>query len=74
MHNCRITRLLCNSRDKITYRELNEKDSAFGIDSAKLSPAAKELKRNDLIALYQKVQGWNQDHATEDSAKITGFN
>jgi outer membrane protein len=43
------------------YRELNEKDSAFQADSAKLSPAAKELKRNDLIALYQKVQGWNQN-------------
>jgi outer membrane protein len=42
------------------YRELNEKDSLFGLDSAKLSPAAKELRKNDLIALYQKVQGWNQ--------------
>jgi outer membrane protein len=42
------------------YRELNEKDSMFQLDSAKLSPAAKELRRNDLIALYQKVQGWNQ--------------
>ena len=42
------------------YTELNEKDSIFQLDSAKLSPAAKELRRNDLIALYQKVQGWNQ--------------
>jgi len=42
------------------YRELNEKDSIFQLDSSKLSPAAKELRRNDLIALYQKVQGWNQ--------------
>jgi outer membrane protein len=42
------------------YAELNEKDSIFQKDSAKLSPAAKELRRNDLIALYQKVQGWNQ--------------
>ena len=41
-------------------RELNEKDSAFGIDSIKMSATQKELKRNDLIALYQKVQGWNQ--------------
>ncbi|MBI3883594.1 MAG: OmpH family outer membrane protein [Sphingobacteriales bacterium] len=40
--------------------ELNEKDSIFVRDSAKLSPAAKELRRNDLIALYQKVQNWNQ--------------
>ena len=42
------------------YRELSEKDSIFQADSAKLSPAAKDLRRNDLIALYQKVQGWNQ--------------
>jgi len=42
------------------YKELSEKDSVFQADSAKLSPAAKELRRNDLIALYQKVQGWNQ--------------
>ena len=41
--------------------ELNEKDSLFGIDSVKMSPAQKELKRNDLSALYQKVQGWNQE-------------
>jgi outer membrane protein len=40
--------------------ELQEKDSIFIRDSAKLSPAAKELRRNDLIALYQKVQGWQQ--------------
>lgn len=42
------------------YKELAEKDSTFQADSAKLSPAAKELRRNDLIALYQKVQGWSQ--------------
>jgi len=42
------------------YKELSEKDSTFQADSSKLSAAAKELRRNDLIALYQKVQGWNQ--------------
>jgi outer membrane protein len=40
--------------------ELQEKDSIFGKDSAKLSAAAKELKRADLIALYQKYQGWRE--------------
>ena len=40
--------------------EFQEKDSLFGKDSAKLSPAAKELRRTGLIELYQKVQGWNQ--------------
>src|SRR5207248_10777542 len=29
-------------------------------DSSKLSSAAKELRRNDLVTLYQKVQNWNQ--------------
>jgi len=41
-------------------QELNQKDSEFVKDSAKLSPAAKELRRNDLVQLYQKVQNWNQ--------------
>src|SRR5258706_5228627 len=41
-------------------QELNEKNSLFVKDSAKLSAAAKELRRNDLVALYQKVQNWNQ--------------
>ena len=40
--------------------ELNEKDSLFGKDSAKLSSAAKELRRTGLIELYQKVQGWRE--------------
>ena len=41
-------------------KELYEKDSIFQADSAKYSPTTKDLKRNDLIALYQKFQGWNQ--------------
>jgi outer membrane protein len=41
-------------------QELNQKDSQFVRDSSKLSPAAKELRRNDLVQLYQKVQNWNQ--------------
>ena len=40
--------------------ELNEKDSLFARDSAKLSTAAKELRRTGLIELYQKVQGWRE--------------
>ena len=41
-------------------KELSEKDSIFQADSAKYSATTKDLKRNDLITLYQKVQGWNQ--------------
>jgi len=40
-------------------KELGDKDSLFVKDSAKLSPSMKEIKRNELIALYQRVQGWN---------------
>lgn len=42
------------------YKELNELDSLFARDSAKMNKATKDLKRNDMIALYQKVQGWQQ--------------
>jgi outer membrane protein len=41
-------------------KELGDKDSLFVRDSAKLSPSMKEIKRSELIALYQRVQGWNQ--------------
>ena len=40
--------------------ELNNKDSLFVKDSAKLSPSMREIKKNELIALYQRVQNWNQ--------------
>jgi outer membrane protein len=43
------------------YREFNEKDSTFQADSSKYSQTIKDLKRRDLIELYQKVQGWNQN-------------
>ena len=42
------------------YKELNELDSLFAKDSATMNKATQELKRNDMIALYQKVQGWQQ--------------
>lgn len=41
-------------------KELNAKDSIFVKDSVKLSATMKEIKRNELISLYQKVQNWNQ--------------
>jgi len=42
------------------YKELGELDSLFTRDSATMSKATKELKRNDMTALYQKIQGWQQ--------------
>ena len=41
-------------------QDLSRKDSLFVRDSAKLSESMKEIKRNELVSLYQKVQGWNQ--------------
>ncbi len=41
-------------------KELNDKDSLFVRDSVKLSPSMKEIKRNELVALYQRAQNWNQ--------------
>jgi len=40
--------------------DFSAKDSAFSKDSAKWNPSMKEIKRNELVALYQKVQGWQQ--------------
>lgn len=41
-------------------KDLNDKDSLFVKDSAKLSPSMREIKKNELISLYQRVQNWNQ--------------
>ena len=41
-------------------KDLGDRDSLFVRDSAKLSPSMKEIKRAELIQLYQRVQGWNQ--------------
>jgi outer membrane protein len=41
-------------------RDLNSKDSIFVKDSTKYSASIKEIKRQELISLYQKVQSWQQ--------------
>lgn len=41
-------------------QELNDKDSVFVKDSAKYTPSMREIKKRELIDLYQKVQNWNQ--------------
>lgn len=41
-------------------KDLSMKDSLFVRDSMKLSASMKEIKRGELIDLYQKVQNWNQ--------------
>ena len=41
-------------------QELNEKDSIFVKDSAKYNQSLREIKKKELVDLYQKVQNWNQ--------------
>ena len=41
-------------------KELTDKDSLFVRDSAKLSASMKEIKKNELVSLYQRAQNWNQ--------------
>ncbi len=41
-------------------KDLGLKDSLFVKDSAKLSASMKEIKRGELIQLYQRVQNWNE--------------
>lgn len=50
-------------------KELNEKDSMFVRDSLKFSSTMKEIKKNELVALYQKVQNWNQEAQERYQAK-----
>ena len=49
--------------------ELNTKDSAFIADSTKLSPSMKEIKRKELVELYQKVQNYQQTSQEQYQAK-----
>ncbi len=42
-------------------KDLGIKDSLFVKDSAKLSPSMKEIKRKELIELYQRVQGFQTE-------------
>jgi outer membrane protein len=49
--------------------ELNSKDSAFIKDSTKLSASMKEIKRKELIELYQRVQNYQQASQEDYQAK-----
>lgn len=42
-------------------RKLTAEDSLFVRDSAKLSASMKEIKRKELITLYQRVQNWQNE-------------
>ena len=41
-------------------KEADDKAQQFVKDSLKMTPTMKEIKRNEIVALIQKAQGWNQ--------------
>jgi outer membrane protein len=51
---------LLQEQNNALLKELGEQDSLFVKDSARLSEAQKTFRRNSLIELYQKVQGFSQ--------------
>ncbi len=51
-------------RGQDLMKELSAKDSIFVKDSSKLTATMRNIKRQELIELYQKVQGW-QNQAQE---------
>lgn len=56
-------------------KDLSLKDSLFVRDSAKMTPSMRDIKRNELIALYQKVRNWDTQaqemYQAEAQKKIT---
>ncbi len=51
---------LLQQQNNDLIKELNEQDSLFIKDSAKLSIVQKDFRRSTLIKLYQEVQGFSQ--------------
>lgn len=51
------------------FKKLQVEDSLFVKDSAKLSPSMKEIRRNELVKLYQEVQNWQQESQEMYQAK-----
>lgn len=47
-------------RGQDLMKDLSYKDSVFVKDSAKMSPSMRDIKKDELMELYQKVQSWNQ--------------
>ena len=41
-------------------KEADQKAAQFVKDSLKMTPSMKEIKRGEIVALYQQVQNWNQ--------------
>jgi outer membrane protein len=50
--------LIQQGQDKA--KDADEKAAQFVKDSVKMTPSMKEIKRGEIVALYQEVQNWNQ--------------
>jgi outer membrane protein len=50
-------------------KELNDKDSVFNADSLKYSPSMKELKRKDMVTLYQRFTTLQQSAKSQIQEK-----
>jgi len=48
-------------RGQDLMKDLGVKDSLFVKDSAKLTPTMKDIRRKELIEMYQKVQNWQNE-------------
>lgn len=46
-------------------RDLNTKDSSFNADSSKMSASMKEIKKKELVDMYQKWQAFQQRDAQD---------
>ena len=49
-------------------KEADAKRDQYFIDSSKLSPSMKEIRRNDLVKLYSRLQNYDQE-AQEDAQR-----
>ncbi|MEI7963863.1 MAG: OmpH family outer membrane protein [Chitinophagaceae bacterium] len=50
--------LIQQGQDKA--KDADDKAAQFVKDSIKMTPSMKEIKRGEIVALYQEVQNWNQ--------------
>ncbi len=50
-------------------KEADDKANQFVLDSAKLTPSMKEIKRGEIVALYQRVQNYNTEAQEKANAQ-----
>ncbi len=58
-------------QDEDLEKEANDKSAQFIKDSATLNASMKEIKREEIIKLIQRVQGYNQRSSGKSKAGCT---